>query len=833
MDFNKRFSLLDNIPEELQERPQWVLVSSQLDHKGELAKVPVSAHTHKGASVMDKGSWSTFGHVAQQWVMHPDHYIGIGFVLTDDDPYVFLDLDNKPHKPAAPGVAKWFAEAVRKLGCYSETSISGHGAHALLKSHTYKSQAIANGLELYGSRRYFLLTGNVWHPGPIVEDEEFVDSLHELISGSADKPLAGGWADGELNSVFEKRTKAEVLEHLRVLNADIYTLLYEQGDSLTYSQRRGWPSGDDRSRADYALLQALCHVTRSDELALEIFNESGMSHDQRKARGYSEKHDSNAERTLAKIRKKVLEEKEEQNGKLPRMDFSKFGSKPAAAPTGAPPPLPVPAPPPIPVGPASAPPPPPLPRVGMFPSGMVGDLAQYFLNVMYRPIPDFALCASLAFFSSVCGRAYNFQNDGLNLYMLTMARSAFGKDGLHSVLSILRAKLRTHVPEVDDFFAPAKLTAASALQRHLIEHPSCMIKVGEVGHYFSSLNNKSNDNMNGLRQMYLDIYTKSGRYGHIGAHTYSKEENSLKDVHSPAVTIIGEGTQGSVFENLSMNSIADGFLPRFIIFDVEGERPMPNHVDNDNLPGKLLEDLIALVKHCAGANHDITMRRAPGGEQMVEAKMLKDVTKVGFTTRFAQRMAQLEAEDNGQYNGLQGNEIMSALQGRVLANKKRVAALVAIGRHPWEPQVDTPDFEWAERLINKTYKAIADRITSGEMGNEFSKRQGVVLSVMKNWIDKGPPASYKKHTAEQIATLRAAGCVPMVYISTQCNSRGAFKANGERSADLVRQTVDAMVSDELIERINPKDTKEQFGTSNVYRLTQFGMKQVAGIAAAG
>lgn len=91
----------------------------------------------------------------------------IGFVLTDNDPFLFLDLD---HVLKDGKLCDWAEELVAELpATYIEISPSGDGLHMLYKLHDTpelktNKRKFDDGtvLEVYFNKRYFTLTGNVY-----------------------------------------------------------------------------------------------------------------------------------------------------------------------------------------------------------------------------------------------------------------------------------------------------------------------------------------------------------------------------------------------------------------------------------------------------------------------------------------------------------------------------------------------------------------------------------------------------------------------------------------------------------------------------------------------
>jgi len=82
---------LENIPEELKQRPQWVLWRYVGRGDEKPAKVPLTTEG-RFAKVNDPTTWATY----EDAVAAVEHIQceGIGFVFTEDDPYCGVDIDN-------------------------------------------------------------------------------------------------------------------------------------------------------------------------------------------------------------------------------------------------------------------------------------------------------------------------------------------------------------------------------------------------------------------------------------------------------------------------------------------------------------------------------------------------------------------------------------------------------------------------------------------------------------------------------------------------------------------------------------------------------------------
>lgn len=113
---------LEAFPEELRNwpRPQWV------SHNA--AKELINPHTGRLASVSDPSTWGTPDQVFA--AVCAGIGVGGGFVLTDDDPFAFIDLDVKPGEHPTEEQKAILAYLAPS---YAEWSPSGRGLHIIDK----------------------------------------------------------------------------------------------------------------------------------------------------------------------------------------------------------------------------------------------------------------------------------------------------------------------------------------------------------------------------------------------------------------------------------------------------------------------------------------------------------------------------------------------------------------------------------------------------------------------------------------------------------------------------------------------------------------------------
>jgi putative DNA primase/helicase len=158
-------SPIENIPEELTERPQWVCWRYE-ERDEKLTKVLYDPQTGRRASSTDLTSWNTFEEVLGAYEATQSRYDGIGFVFSSGDPYTGIDLDNC-RNPKTGEITKWAQKIIDRVGKgYIEISPSGTGVHIIVegKMRGQKTQRQIPGggkIEMYCRERFFTVTGNV------------------------------------------------------------------------------------------------------------------------------------------------------------------------------------------------------------------------------------------------------------------------------------------------------------------------------------------------------------------------------------------------------------------------------------------------------------------------------------------------------------------------------------------------------------------------------------------------------------------------------------------------------------------------------------------------
>jgi len=152
---------LGNIPIELRKIPRWVMwsfVEVGDEENKRWAKMPLQT-TGRYASSTNPDTWTDFLSVEQAY--NSGKFDGIGFVFTQEDDLVGIDLDDVYDHHTGRFINAAMQQLASQIDGYMEVSPSGTGVKIFTRSqpfHAHTDHAI--GFEAYSKGRYFTVTGH-------------------------------------------------------------------------------------------------------------------------------------------------------------------------------------------------------------------------------------------------------------------------------------------------------------------------------------------------------------------------------------------------------------------------------------------------------------------------------------------------------------------------------------------------------------------------------------------------------------------------------------------------------------------------------------------------
>lgn len=169
----------DEIPEELKQLSKWVLWRAEWEPKQQVyTKVPYGTQGYKASST-NASTWIEFQDVVSL-CDSDEQYNGIGFVLSNDDDYIVLDIDNAVDSNTGQLQTDLAIEMTELTYC--ELSPSGTGLHCFFKGvlpDNRKKKRKDLDIELYDSSRFMTVTGHTIGQSEICDEQETINNIVE------------------------------------------------------------------------------------------------------------------------------------------------------------------------------------------------------------------------------------------------------------------------------------------------------------------------------------------------------------------------------------------------------------------------------------------------------------------------------------------------------------------------------------------------------------------------------------------------------------------------------------------------------------------------------
>lgn len=282
--------LQDNLPVALKKLKNFTLWGSPHQKDG----VPINANTGYPAKFKDENERVTLAEALELMERHKCD--GVGFVFTQDTPYVGVDLDDvledieEKDKEGKVKMAKGIKKAIEPevlsvlnaLDSYTEISPSGNGLHVILekkgvtiaRNRRFELNGVAVGFEVYSQNKVFRMTGQVFQKRKFLFEASlgFDWFCNRYFKKKKDAPALPAVAKPSFSCEELTISKIiEILEKSHPQKADELKALYFGG----WKELGKW--GEDHSSADLALCAILAYWFKRDSPKIDaVFRESAL-----------------------------------------------------------------------------------------------------------------------------------------------------------------------------------------------------------------------------------------------------------------------------------------------------------------------------------------------------------------------------------------------------------------------------------------------------------------------------------------------------------------------------------------------------------------------------
>lgn len=784
-----------NIPQEMREYPQWCLA----DH----TKAPVLPNSTGGtyhASPVT-GPWLNFDE-ACGWAAHLG--LGIGFVLTENDPFTCIDFDIKDgqsierstgqHLPPSKWTQMFQIERYLAIkdafNSYTELSQSQKGMHIWIRGAVPKTGLKRDGVEIYSKERFIVCTGiavrEVYYSIfsdivlacyprievlPIVENQQLLDRLVDEVGAG------GGTYLEELEELEPTETDDVIWE--RASNADNgakFRALCEGNWA-----QLGYPS---QSEADLSLMSMFTFYSKSNSQCRRMFRCTGLGQREkavkddrylnltlRLVRGRQQQEEARMKQTALTAQLEVQRLVQEmQTKKITQITEQAISAVELPKVEGLP-----------------------------WPPGMAGALAAFIYNSAPRPVKEVGIVAALGLLAGICGKAYTIQQSGLNLYITLVARSAVGKEAMHSGIAIILEKLRNSIPGVLSFVDFSEQVSGPALIKAVTANKSFVNISGEWGRNLKAIAQEKSPAKESLRTVMTNLYQKSGPTSIVGGLNYSNKDSNVSSVSGVAYSFMGETTPRTFYESLTDSMMEDGFLSRFNIIEYDGDRPPLNENQVTQLDNRLYNALCSLVVQC------ITLLQ---NQRHIQ---------VQFDPTAYHELRMFDKECDQQINSTT-DEGWRQMWNRAHLKACRVAALLAVADNFVNPVVTTIHTQWAIDLIRRDIDIMSRKIKEGDVGQGDVVRERKLVAIMKGFFQGDIPDSYKiPHQ------MLDDGIIPRKFLQLRTSTLSQFTTHRMGSTVALDLTIKSLIDSGYIMEVDKAKLQEVYGfQGRCFRILNLG-----------
>lgn len=491
------------------------------------AKVPCNRWAQI-VSCMDSDCWVTFEAAKAAYDSHPLSFEGLAFVLTEDLPFIGIDLDDCCErytiKPWAQPILKRFAHT------YCELSPSLHGVKIFGQGHkpTNSRCTVPCGdgqIECYEHGRYFTWTG--LHLGefaqPVTECQEAIDWLYATYypAVAAAKQLAISDVFG--GSSFDDRIRGflSACESQPIIEGQRNTRLHSIAKGLFDFEHHG---GE---------LLSLDQVT---EIVLGVNSRLLAPLDETEVVRLCQSAERNGRARQPKLPQRV-----EQVAGVDISGILNQGRERPPEPRAATAPSPA----------------EPFPAELLEAPGFVAEFVAQALASSLYPQPQLAFGAALALLSILTGRKLEDEyGTRTNLYIVCVSPTASGKDAY-------RAAIKQVLSEAGavDLLGPESLASGAGLVSRLVVQPATLFPLDEFGRLMESVKHAGAKatHLHQIPSVLLQIYSSAGSIWQGSAYADATKNPVIDQPHA---VIYGSSTAEAFWGSLNSRSLQDGLVGR-------------------------------------------------------------------------------------------------------------------------------------------------------------------------------------------------------------------------------------------------------------------------------
>jgi hypothetical protein len=404
-----------------------------------------------------------------------------------------------------------------------------------------------------------------------------------------------------------------------------------------------------------------------------------------------------------------------------------------------------------------------------WPNGMLGELARDAYDMARFQYREVAIVSAIGLVAGIVGRKFNVSNTGLNLYLTLIMQSGMGKDAISEFVHRTLYGLNEH-GNASSFAGPVRFTGPKGVIKSLDTARSQVCVFTEAGLLLKS---KSGDK-EGLARVLLSLYGRSGWGQYSGSEIFSKDEDMIKSLHAPALTIINEATPETLLEAFDSDIYLErGDLPRQSIYRVHGRKPYPNINTRLELSPDSLDKLKHLTAMCS---------KIQSVEDFKVHSMQFHPSILNEVNEYAHYLVDIENEQRGS------NPLKSLMASRMWLKAAKFSAIAAVYNND-HVTIHQDDWKWGLSMVEYEMGGIESFFSGSKKHSEEEVEIAVVCGKILN-------NRYKSAKMQSSTQDRKRGIVSRYAIRQAAQNLMVFKtAQQTLGRHRIDYIIDRMIDD--------------------------------------
>lgn len=356
-------------------------------------------------------------------------------------------------------------------------------------------------------------------------------------------------------------------------------------------------------------------------------------------------------------------------------------------------------------------------------------MANWFLRNSVRRQPGIVLASLISTASLMIGRRLKLFSKEANCYCLVLSGTSTGKNAIFNLSKTILKKCGK-----DSAIGADSIVSGEGLLNEIRAQPEIFWPLDEMQDMIKNIGGSKAASYSVNVSKYLKVMF-SGSDDFRDRVLGSDKEVERKPIGKVYPVIMGASQPQTFWSNVTRNMIADGFIPRFLIFTGDEEI--------------LIDTKQLLLEHTSGRIEDpppeevisqfkMWTKRREADETLMEIANLPGAvpqTKMQGDHEAFEELAQVMTDiDKGIRVAYKSNELLGQMLGKNTEYLVKLSTIHAWYRCPHTPYLEVQDVQWAVKVLKASNALLRRGLKDFNPTNEFEKNLNQVVQA----LDKAP-----------------------------------------------------------------------------------------------